>query len=111
MLRPSVRQAGHSVGAFPRFGHSRRQAAAKDQPGDRQASAAAHLHSASMVPDFYPVELYLPEALVLNNDNLTVEGRITYLPVYMVMFLEKKGVASIEYKIDLSGLATVGSVK
>lgn len=56
-------------------------------------------------------EYDLPEALVLNNDNLTVEGRITYVPVYMVMFLEKKGVASIEYKIDLSGLATVGSVK
>ena len=56
-------------------------------------------------------EYDLPEALVLNNDNLTVEGRITYLPVYMVMFLEKKGVASIEYKIDLSGFATVGSVK
>ena len=56
-------------------------------------------------------EYDLPEALVLNNDNLTVDGRITYVPVYMVMFLEKKGVASIEYKIDLSGLATVGSVK
>ena len=56
-------------------------------------------------------EYNLPEALVLNNDNLTVEGSVSYLPVYMVMFLEKKGVASIEYKIDLSGLATVGSVK
>ena len=52
-------------------------------------------------------EYDLPEALVLNNDNLSVNGRITYVPVYMVMFLEKKGVASIEYKIDLSGLATV----
>lgn len=56
-------------------------------------------------------EYDLPEALVLNNDNLTVKGSVSYLPVYMVMFLEKKGVASIEYKIDLSGLATVGSVK
>ena len=56
-------------------------------------------------------EYDLPEALVLNNDNITVEGSVSYLPVYMVMFLEKKDVASIEYKIDLSGLATVGSVK
>lgn len=29
----------------------------------------------------------------------------------MVMFLEKKGVASIEYKIYLSGLATVSIFK
>ena len=56
-------------------------------------------------------EYDLSEALVLNNDNLSIDGRITYVPVYMVMFLEKKGVASIEYKIDLSVLATVGSVK
>jgi hypothetical protein len=56
-------------------------------------------------------EYNLPEALVLNNDNVSADSRISYLPVYMVMFLEKKGVASIEYKIDLSGLATVGSVK
>ena len=56
-------------------------------------------------------EYDLPEALVLNNDNVSADSRISYLPVYMVMFLEKKGVASIEYKIDLSGLATVGSVK
>jgi len=34
------------------------------------------------------VELYLPEALVLNNDNLTVEGSVSYLSVYMVMFSE-----------------------
>lgn len=32
-------------------------------------------------------EYDLPEALVLNNDNLSVEGRITYVPVYMAMFL------------------------
>ena len=50
-------------------------------------------------------EYDLPEALVLNNDNLTVEGRITYLPVYMVMFLDKGAAAPIEYKVDLCGLS------
>lgn len=47
----------------------------------------------------------LPEALVLNNDNLSVDGRITYVPVYMVMFLEKGDTAPIEYKVDLGGLS------
>ena len=49
-------------------------------------------------------EYDLPEALVLNNDNLTVEGRISYLPVYMVMFLEKEKLAARTYKIELNGL-------
>ena len=49
-------------------------------------------------------EYDLPEALVLNNDNLTVEGRISYLPVYMVMFLEKEKLAARIYKIELNGL-------
>ena len=40
-----------------------------------------------------------------NNDNLTVEGRITYVPVYIVMFLNKGDAASIEYRIDLGGLS------
>ena len=39
-----------------------------------------------------------------NNDNITVEGRITYVPVYIVMFLNKGDAASIEYRIDLGGL-------
>ena len=50
-------------------------------------------------------EYNLPEALVLNNDNLTVDGRITYLPVYIAMFLEKKDSAPVEYKVDLGGLS------
>ena len=50
-------------------------------------------------------EYNLTEALVLDNDNLTVDGRITYLPVYMVMFLEKKDSAPVEYKVDLGDLS------
>lgn len=50
-------------------------------------------------------EYNLEEALVLNNGNLSVEGRITYAPVYMVMFLEKKNDVPIEYRVDLSGIS------
>ena len=46
----------------------------------------------------------LCEALVLNNDNLFVDGRIIYAPVYMAMFLEKEIAGPLEYKIDLSGI-------
>ena len=46
----------------------------------------------------------LGEALVLNNDNLFVDGRIIYAPVYMAMFLEKEIAGPLEYKIDLSGI-------
>ena len=31
------------------------------------------------------------EALVLNNENLARVGRITYLPIYMVMFMAAAG--------------------
>ncbi len=41
-LRPSVRQAVHFVGASPRFGPRRQQAAAEVQPGDRLAPASRH---------------------------------------------------------------------
>lgn len=49
-------------------------------------------------------EYDLPEAVVFNNDNLRVDGKIIYAPVYMVMFLEKNHTAPACYKVDLSGL-------
>ena len=49
-------------------------------------------------------EYDLPEAIVFNNENLRVTGKIVYAPVYMVMFLEKNNTAPAYYKIDLSGL-------
>lgn len=49
-------------------------------------------------------EYDLPEAVVFNNDNLRVIDKITYAPVYMVMFLEKDNTAPTCYKVDLSGL-------
>lgn len=49
-------------------------------------------------------EYDLSEAIVLNNDNLRVEGNIVYAPVYMAMFIEKKNDAPSLYRVDLSGL-------
>ena len=49
-------------------------------------------------------EYELPEAVVFNNDNLRVDGKLIYAPIYMVMFLEKKNNAPSLYKVDLSGL-------
>lgn len=49
-------------------------------------------------------EYDLPEAIVFNNANLRVDGKVIYAPVYMVMFLEKNNSAPTFYKVDLSGL-------
>ena len=49
-------------------------------------------------------EYSFPEAVVLCNDNLKRVGRITYAPIYMVMFLEAGSEEPAYYNIDLSGL-------
>ena len=49
-------------------------------------------------------EYDIPKAIVFNNDNLRVDKRLVYAPIYMVMFLEKDTSAPVHYKIDLSGL-------
>ena len=47
----------------------------------------------------------IPMAFVFQNDNVHVDGRIVYLPIYMLMFLQKKELPeSLIYKLDLSGL-------
>ena len=47
----------------------------------------------------------IPKAYVLCNDNVKQVGKITYLPIYMLMFIEKEQPLPTSYKIDLSGLA------
>ncbi len=49
-------------------------------------------------------EYDISNAIVFNNDNLKVVGKIIYAPIYLVMFLEKVNSAPTFYKIDLSGL-------
>ncbi len=49
-------------------------------------------------------EYDIPEALVLCNGNVKTNGKITYMPIYMLMFLEKEQVLDVTYRLDLSDL-------
>lgn len=49
-------------------------------------------------------EYALPEALVLCNGNVRVDGKVVYMPIYMLMFLEKEQTVNVTYKLDLSDL-------
>ena len=47
----------------------------------------------------------IPAAFVFHNDNVRVSEKITYYPIYMLMFLEKNLIKEpLLYKIDLSAL-------
>ncbi len=46
----------------------------------------------------------LQEAFIFCNDNMRRSDKLTYAPIYMVMFLQRKNDAPNYYKIDLSGL-------
>ena len=47
----------------------------------------------------------IPTAFVFQNDNVRIDGRVVYLPVYMLMFLQKEQLPeSMIYKPDLSEL-------
>ena len=44
-------------------------------------------------------------AFVFQNDNVSIDGRIVYLPIYMLMFLQKEEATSPQiYKLNLDGL-------
>ncbi len=49
-------------------------------------------------------EYHLQEAVVLGNDNLHTAGKITYAPIYMMMFLQRQDDAPSYYKVDVSML-------
>ena len=47
----------------------------------------------------------IPEAYVFQNDNVTVIGKITYYPMYMLMFLKRERLGGkLIYKLDLDAL-------
>jgi predicted AAA+ superfamily ATPase len=49
-------------------------------------------------------EYTIPEAIVLCNDNLSVVGKVKYVPIYMMMFVYKEQVTDVKFKLDLTGL-------
>ena len=47
----------------------------------------------------------IPAAYVFHNGNVNTDGKIAYLPIYMLMFIEqKKPEGDMIYKLDLSAL-------
>jgi hypothetical protein len=50
-------------------------------------------------------EYNIPFALVFSNNNLKVQSKTIYLPIYMLMFLQKINDIPILYKIDFDGLS------
>lgn len=46
----------------------------------------------------------IEQAYILCNDNVKADGRLLYMPVYMVMFLERQTPINLVYKVDVSGL-------
>lgn len=49
-------------------------------------------------------EFDIKEAFVLSNENISTDGSITYLPVYMAMFINNTPRQSITYTVDISTL-------
>lgn len=47
---------------------------------------------------------HIREALVLSGANVSMEGNVKYLPIYMVMFLRRDEPLSLLYKVDLPTL-------
>ena len=46
----------------------------------------------------------IPQAFVFCNENIITQEKITYLPIYMLGFLEKEKIEEYIYSIDLSAL-------
>lgn len=53
----------------------------------------------------------IPKALVLCNSNLKTEGKVVYMPIYMLMFLEKETSIDVKYPMDLSDLNGIVTTK
>ena len=49
-------------------------------------------------------EYTIPEAIVLCNDNYSIKEKVAYVPIYMMMFIQKEQSADLKYTLDLSGL-------
>ncbi|MCD7709531.1 MAG: AAA family ATPase, partial [Clostridiales bacterium] len=45
-------------------------------------------------------EYHIDEGIVFTNGNVMVKGRITYLPIYMIMFLSPDDVEFVDISIE-----------
>lgn len=46
----------------------------------------------------------IPQAIVLCNDNYSIKDKVSYMPIYMVMFINKEQPMNIKFSLDLNGL-------
>ena len=46
----------------------------------------------------------IPEAYILNQNNIEIKYKLIYLPIYMLMFIENDEIKNPIYKLDLKGL-------
>ena len=53
----------------------------------------------------------IPRALVFCNDNVSTNGNIVYLPIYLVAYLKKEVIGEVIYDVDLEGLEGHGNTK
>lgn len=49
-------------------------------------------------------EYNIPKAYIFSNQNVETAGKRLYLPIYMIMFIQKDKMKDMKYKIDLSNL-------
>lgn len=49
-------------------------------------------------------EYNIPKSVVLCNDNYAQKDKVTYVPIYMVMFIYKDPDIDVKFSLDLSGL-------
>lgn len=49
-------------------------------------------------------EFDIEEGIVLGNCNLKTEGKVLYMPIYMIMFIERPTISEDKYEVDMSPL-------
>lgn len=49
-------------------------------------------------------EYDIPQAVVLCNNNFEVKDNVIYVPIYMIMFLQKEREIDMQFHLDLNGL-------
>ena len=55
----------------------------------------------SALDNVIAVDAYgIQEAYVFTNDNVKVDGNLTYFPIYMVMFLQDEPIGFIDISVD-----------
>ncbi len=49
-------------------------------------------------------EYNISKAYILSNENISIDDKKVYLPIYMIMFIKKDELKDMVYKVDLSNL-------